>query len=89
MSIAFVLVCPTHHSSGPAQKAAQAAQFDHKGFPKIASADPVFSSSLFPGHVSVLLRVSDKKMADCDTTTGHVGHFARTLMTDARRGLNR
>jgi len=29
------------------------------------------------------------KVADCETTTGHVGRFARTLMKDARRGLNR
>jgi hypothetical protein len=28
-------------------------------------------------------------MADCETTTGHVGLIARTLMKDARRGLNR
>ena len=32
---------------------------------------------------------SRMKMADCETTTGHVGHLARTLMKDARRGLNR
>ncbi len=35
------------------------------------------------------LPVLYEKMADCETTTGHVGQSARTLMKDARRGLNR
>jgi len=30
-----------------------------------------------------------EKVKDCATTTGHVEHHARTLMKDARRGLNR
>ena len=35
------------------------------------------------------LPVLYEKMEDCETTTGHVGHLARTLMKDARQGLNR
>jgi hypothetical protein len=30
-----------------------------------------------------------EKMEDCETTNGHFGLIARTLMKDARRGLNR
>jgi len=62
---------------------------DYKGFPKKCKWFSVFSSSQFPDQVSLPLRGSMKKMADCETTTGHVGHPARTLMKDARRGLNR
>jgi hypothetical protein len=49
----------------------------------------VFSSSLFLDSVVVALLASCKKVKDCETTTGHVGRIARTLMKDARRGLNR
>ncbi|SBT10449.1 hypothetical protein PROAA_50002 [Candidatus Propionivibrio aalborgensis] len=49
----------------------------------------VFQFIVFPDLVSVRLRVSDKKMADCETTTGHSGQIVRTLMKDARRDLNR
>jgi hypothetical protein len=57
--------------------------------PNNASVFLIFSSSQFPDLVSLPLRGSMKKMADCETTTGHIGHVARTLMKDARRGLNR
>ena len=30
-----------------------------------------------------------KKVKDCETTNGHIGRIARTLMKDARRDLNR
>jgi len=62
---------------------------NYKGFPKTRKRFSIFSSSPFPDHVSLPLRGSMKKMADCETTTGHVGQDARTLMKDARRGLNR
>jgi hypothetical protein len=65
------------------------AQLDYKGFPKLSKWFSIFSSSQFPDQVSLPLRGLMKKMADCGTTTGHVGHPARTLMKDARRGLNR
>ena len=48
-----------------------------------------FQFIAFPGLMSVTLRRFNEKMADCETTTGHVGPMARTLMKDARRGLNR
>ena len=64
--------------------------FYYKGFPKKRKClDDFLVHHFFPDHVSVLLRVSKMKMADCETTTGHVGRRARTLMKDARRGLNR
>lgn len=62
---------------------------NYKGFPKKRKYLDVFSSSHFPDLFSVPLRVLKMKMADCETTTGHVGRIARTLMKDARRGLNR
>jgi hypothetical protein len=48
-----------------------------------------FSSSFYPDRIHVALLASCEKVKDCETTTGHVGQFARTLMKDARRGLNR
>jgi hypothetical protein len=42
----------------------------------------MFSALRFPDLVSLPLRGSMKKMADCETPTGHVGHVARTLMKD-------
>jgi hypothetical protein len=60
-----------------------------QGLPQKCKRFSIFSSSQFPDQVSLPLRGSMKKMADCETTTGHVGHPARTLMKDARRGLNR
>lgn len=35
------------------------------------------------------LPVLSEKMEDCETTIGHIGHLARTLMKDARRYLTR
>jgi hypothetical protein len=61
----------------------------YKGFLKLSKCFSIFSSSRFPDLISDSLRVLAKKMADCETTTGHVGQSARTLMKDARRGLNR
>jgi hypothetical protein len=37
----------------------------------------------------VVKRCDVMKMADCETTNGHVGRTARTLMKDARRDLDR
>jgi hypothetical protein len=48
-----------------------------------------FQFIAFPGLMSVALRRFNEKMADCETTIGHVGPMARTLMKDARRGLDR
>lgn len=65
--------------------------FHYKGFPKSASARAVFQFIAFPRSNSMkvaLLRLIEK-MEDCETTIGHVGRYARTLMKDARRGLNR
>ena len=62
---------------------------NYKGFPKKQAPIWFFSSSHFPALICHPLRSSIKKMADCETTTGHVGLIARTLMKDARRGLNR
>jgi hypothetical protein len=49
----------------------------------------VFQFIVFPDLISISLRMLNKKMADCETTTGHSGQIVRTLMKDARRGLNR
>ena len=62
---------------------------DYKGFPKKRNYPDGFSFITFSCSGFVSRRGSMKKMADCETTTGHVGHVARTLMKDARRGLNR
>jgi hypothetical protein len=70
-------------------KPRSAGHLHYKGFPKLSKWFSIFSSSQFPDQVSLPLRGLMKKMADCGTTTGHVGHPARTLMKDARRGLNR
>jgi hypothetical protein len=70
-------------------KPRSAGHLHYKGFPKLNKRFSIFSSSQIPDQVSLPLRGSMKKMADCETTTGHVGHPARTLMKDARRGLNR
>jgi hypothetical protein len=61
----------------------------YKGFPKKCNYPDGFSFITFSCSGFVSRRGSMKKMADCETTTGHVGHVARTLMKDARRGLNR
>ena len=71
-------------------KPRRAPYFNYKGFPKFASArDGFFSSSLFPDLIPIALLSLVEKMEDCETTNGHVGLIARTLMKDARRGLNR
>ena len=70
-------------------KPRSAGHLHYKGFPKQCKRFSIFSSSRFPDQVSLSLGCSMEKMADCETTTGHVGHVARTLMKDARRGLNR
>ena len=48
-----------------------------------------FNSLLFPHLIHIALLRLCKKVKDCETTNGHVGRIARTLMKDARRGLNR
>jgi hypothetical protein len=58
--------------------------------PNSASGGSVFSSpSLLLHLIRHSTAASREKVKDCGTTTGHVGHVARTLMKDARRGLNR
>jgi hypothetical protein len=63
----------------------------YKGFPNFSSAVIVLSHCRFPdpNPIHVALLALCEKVKDCETTTGHVGHLARTLMKDARRGLNR
>ena len=48
-----------------------------------------FNSLLFPRLIPIALLQLCKKVKDCETTNGHVGLIARTLMKDARRDLNR
>ena len=61
----------------------------YKGFPKkCKSFGSRFSCFRFR-EIAGCLPVPYEKMVDCETTTGHVGQIARTLMKDARRGLNR
>jgi hypothetical protein len=48
-----------------------------------------FSSLPFPRLIAIALPGLCKKVKDCETTNGHVGRMARTLMKDARRDLNR
>jgi hypothetical protein len=87
--IICVVYILTRQSSGTAQKRA-APYFYYKGFPKFTS-DMVcfFNSLLFPHLIHIALLRLCKKVKDCETTNGHVGRIARTLMKDARRGLNR
>ncbi len=61
---------------------------NYKGFPKKRNYPDGFSFITFSCSGFVSRRGSMKKMADCETTTGHVGHVARTLMKDARRGVS-
>ena len=71
------------------EKPREAPQLHYKGFPKkCKSFGSRFSCFRFR-EIAGCLPVPYEKMADCETTTGHVGHIARTLMKDARRGLNR
>ena len=70
-------------------KPRSAGHLHYKGFPKKRNYPDGFSFITFSCSGFVSRRGSMKKMADCETTTGHVGHVARTLMKDARRGLNR
>ncbi len=72
-----------------AMKPRSAGDLHYKGFPKKRNYPDGFSFITFSCSGFVSLRGLMKKMADCETTTGHVGHPARTLMKDARRGLNR
>jgi hypothetical protein len=72
-----------------AMKPRSAGEFKLQGLPQKMQVVFGFQFISFPDQVSLPLRGSMKKMADCETTTGHVGHPARTLMKDARRGLNR
>ena len=72
-----------------AMKPRSAGHLHYKGFPKKRNYPDGFSFITFSCSGFVSRRGSMKKMADCETTTGHVGHVARTLMKDARRGLNR
>lgn len=60
-----------------------------QGLPQIRNCRDAFSSSVFPDLIHGALLASCEKVEDCETTTGHVGQMARTLMKDARRGLNR
>ncbi len=63
---------------------------NYKGFPNNSSAELVFLvHRFFPDLIRIALLASCEKVEDCETTTGHVGQIARTLMKDARRGLNR
>jgi len=63
---------------------------NYKGFPISRKCFEVLSFHvLLSGWFIVCLPVLVEKMVDCETTTGHVGQIARTLMKDARRGLNR
>ena len=61
-----------------------------QGFPRYRKCARWFFSSLFfPDPIAVPLRLLSAKVKDCETTIGHVGRTARTLMKDARRGLIR
>ena len=63
---------------------------NYKGFPNNSSAELVFLvHRFFPDLIRIALLASCEKVEDCETTTGHVGQIARTLMKDARRDLNR
>ena len=61
-----------------------------QGLPQIFNRCCVFFSFPFPHHlIYIALPQLCKKVKDCETTNGHIGLIARTLMKDAHRGLHR
>ena len=66
-----------------------APQLKLQGLPQFFNHCCCFISWQLPCQFQIALPQLCKKMEDCETTNGHIGHFARTLMKDARRGLNR
>ena len=57
--------------------------------PKVKYRDGFLVHRFFLDPIHGALLALCEKVEDCETTTGHVGQIARTLMKDARRGLNR
>ena len=57
--------------------------------PKVKCRESFLVHRFFPDSIHGALLALCEKVEDCETTSGHVGQIARTLMKDARRGLNR
>ena len=79
-----------HGSQAGLRKSAQPLTFTTRASPNLQVTWCVFFNSLlFPHLIHIALPQLCKKVKDCETTNGHVGRIARTLIKDARRGLNR
>ena len=86
---------PNPASSGTRPEAGEPLNSTTRASPKLQAQIHFFDALLFSAFplpfslTQIALPQLCEKVKDCETTNGHVGLIARTLMKDARRGLAR